>query len=94
MILLEIKMTEQEIVRKIPHDFREKIIIEWLPVARPSMGNEEFKMLWEAYFIYVDCDAIRKPDCHVCLNNVLNNWRHLAEVIAEVEREYNLIEAL
>lgn len=87
-------MTEQQIAKSIPHEFREKIILEWLPAARPSMASEEFKMLWEAYFIYIDPDGIPKADCPRCLDNVLNNWKHLGKVIAEVEREYNLIEQL
>lgn len=87
-------MTEKQIAGSIPSEYRRKIILEWLPAARPSMASDEFRILWEMYFIYVDSNAIKKADCPQCLSNVLNNWRHLAKVIAEVERDYNLIESL
>lgn len=87
-------MTTQQIADKIPHEFRKNILLDWLPAARPSMASEQFRMLWEAYFIYVDPDAIKKADCLRCFNNVLENWKHLAKHIAAAEQEYNLLEQL
>lgn len=87
-------MTTKQIAENIPHDFRKKILFEWLPFATANMKSMEFKLLWEAYFIYVDPNAVKKEDCPVCLGNVLDTWKKLADAIAKVEKEYNLIEQL
>lgn len=87
-------MTEKKIAESIPHEYREAILLTWLPQAKPSLANEAFRILWEAYFVYVDPDGVKKADCQICLGNVLKNWHHLAEPMAEVEREYNLLEKL
>lgn len=87
-------MTEQQIADKIPHEYREAILLTWLPEAKPSLANEAFRILWEAYFIYVDPDAVKKADCPICLSNVLKNWQHLSKNLAAAEREYKLLEAL
>lgn len=87
-------MTAKQIASSIPHDFRLKILFEWIPIAQASKTNKEFWLLWEAYFIYVDPGAVKKDDCPVCRGNVLDNWKSLAKEIAEVEKEYNLLNAI
>jgi hypothetical protein len=87
-------MTTKQIAESIPHEFRVKILLEWLPEAKASMGDPAFKMLWEAYFMYVDPNGVRKDNCPICHQNVLDNWKHLAKKLTEVEQEYNALEQI
>jgi hypothetical protein len=84
----------KQIADKIPHEYRRKIILEWLPVAKATMGNPEFKMLWEAYYIYIDPNGVKKSNCPICLENVLKNWKDLAPHLVEAEKEYNALEQI
>lgn len=86
-------MTEQEIISRIPHDIRVKIL-ESLPAATATLSNPAFQFLWEAFFIYVDPDAVKSDWCPLCLNNVLKNWTKLSEGIAKAVKEYNTFEQL
>lgn len=83
----------EEIIKKLPHDIRVKIL-KSLPEATATLSNPAFQFLWEAYFIYIDPDAVKSTNCPVCLNNVLKNWIFLGEFIAEAEKEYNTLEKL
>lgn len=87
-------MTARKIAESISHEYRVKILFEWLPKAKAQNPNEEFQKLWEAYFIYVDPNGVKKDDCPKCRGNVLDNWKTLAKEIAEVEKEYNTLEQL
>lgn len=87
-------MTVKEIAENIPHEYRQKILLEWLPVARSAMTNQAFKMLWEAYFIYVDPNGVKKDNCPICLENVLKNWKSLQKYLVEAEQNYNALEKL
>lgn len=87
-------MTTTQIIKSISHEFRQKILFEWLPKAKANQPNEEFWKLWEAYFIYVDPGGIKKDDCPRCRGNVLDNWKTLAKEMAEIEKEYNTLEHL
>jgi hypothetical protein len=84
----------QRTANLIPHEYRQKILMEWLPDAKPSMTSEAFQNLWEAYFIYIDSDAVRKNNCPICWKNVLDNWKALSPYILEAERNYALIEKM
>lgn len=84
-------MTVQEIAEAIPHEYRHKILLEWLPAARPAMTNPAFKMLWEAYFLYVDPNGVKKNNCPICLDNVLKNWKSMQKYLVEAEQEYNAL---
>lgn len=86
-------MTVDEVLAKIPHDIRVKIL-ESLPEATADLSNPAFQFLWEAFFIYVDTDAVKKTNCPKCLNNVLKNWIYLSEGIEALEKEYNTLERL
>lgn len=85
-------MKINKIAAAIPHEYRQQILLDWLPTAKADMSNESFRLLWEAYFIYVDPDAVKKTDCPRCLQNVLDVWKSMAEALMEVEQEYNLLE--
>lgn len=87
-------MTTAEIAANIPHEYRQKILLEWIPAAKATMSNTEFKMLWEAFFIYVDPNGVKKTDCPICFQNVLNNWKHLQKALQEAELEYNTLEKI
>lgn len=84
----------KQIAEKIPHEYREKILLEWLPAAKASMANDAFKMLWEAYFIYIDPNGVKKSNCPYCLENVLNNWKSMAKYLQAAEQEYNSLEKI
>lgn len=86
-------MTAKQLANSIPHDYRVKII-EWLSVAKSGKPNKEFWLLWEAYFIYVDPNGVKKDDCPQCRGNVLDNWKTLAKEIVEVEKQYNTLEQI
>jgi hypothetical protein len=87
-------MTMKQIAEAIPHEYRKKILVDWLPVAKASMGDKAFKMLWEAYFIYIDPNAVRKDNCPICLENVLKNWKSLSPYLVEAEKEFNALEQI
>lgn len=88
-------MTMKELAESIPHEYRNKILFDWLPsINKASLENPKYKLLFDAYFIYVEPDGIPKTDCQKCLNNIWNNWKSLAPVIAAVELEYNMLENL
>lgn len=78
----------------IPHEFRERILLEWLPQVKISHADFAFKMLWEAYYIYIDPDGIPQPNCNICMNNVIKNWRKMQPYLIEAERKYNLLKSL
>lgn len=87
-------MTMKKIAESIPHEYRQKIIVEWLPAAKATMGNDAFKALWGAYFNWVDPKGIPKDNCPICLQNVLDNWKSLCPHLVEAEKEYNALEQI
>lgn len=87
-------MTMPNMAAAIPHEYREKILLEWIPAAKPNLSNPAFKMLWEAYFIYIDPNAVKKDNCPICLENVLKNWKSMQPYLVEAEQEYNALEKI
>lgn len=85
-------MTMKQMAEAIPHDYREKILLEWIPVATSSLADKAFESLLEAYFIYIDPDGIRKDNCPICLANILKNWKSMQKYLLEAEQEYNALE--
>lgn len=85
-------MNSKQIARSIPHEYREKIVMEWLPNSAPSLANTYFKLLWEAWFVFVAPDDVKKPDCQICINAIFNNWKALLPDLVAVEKEYNTLE--
>lgn len=88
------KMTTIQLAKKIPHEFRERILLEWLPLAVARFDNEAFRILFEAYYIYIDPEGIPKRDCQICLNNVLTIWNGMKEAMISAEKEYNTLESI
>lgn len=86
-------MTARQIAESLPRDYRIKVI-EWLQVAKAAKPNKEFWLLWEAYYIFVDPGGVKQDECPVCRGNVLDNWRTLSKEIAEVEKQYNLLDQI
>jgi hypothetical protein len=84
-------MNKAQIAASIPHEIRQKILLEWIPEAKPVIGNPAFEMLWEAFFIYVDPNGVKKSDCPICWNNVLNNWKNLQSALQYAEQEHNAL---
>lgn len=87
-------MTAKQIAKSIPHEYRMKILFDWIPAAKANRPNKEFQLLWEAYFIYVDPNGVKKDDCPICRGNVLDNWKTLSKEISEIEKEYNTLEQI
>jgi hypothetical protein len=87
-------MRASDIAANIPHELRQQILLEWIPAAKPTMGNDAFKMLWEAFFIYIDPNGVKKDNCPRCLENILKNWKHLQKHLMEAEQNYNALEKL
>jgi hypothetical protein len=87
-------MTMKQMAEAIPHDYREKILLEWLPVAKPTLADKAFESLFEAYFIYIDPNGVRKENCPRCLENVLKNWKSMQKYLVEAEQEYNALEKI
>lgn len=87
-------MNVKNIVSAIPHEYRKKILLEWMPTVLISWRNDSFKLLWEAYFVYVEPNAVRKDDCPICWSNVIKNWANLVPFLIEAEQEYNALENL
>lgn len=87
-------MTNRKIAERIPHNFREMILLQWYPGATATLSHEGFRMLFEMFFIYVDPDGVKKTGCQKCLNNIFKNWQDMIPYIEEVEKEYHLIERL
>jgi hypothetical protein len=86
--------TIKDVIQKIPRDIRLQIINEHVPAATANLSNPAFQFLWEAYFIYIDPDAVKASDCPLCMGNVLKNWIFMAGQIAEYEKNYNTLEKL
>jgi hypothetical protein len=84
----------KQIAECIPSEYRQKIILEWLPAAKATMGNDAFKALWEAYFNWIDPNGVKKSNCPICLQNVLDNWKSLAPYLVEAEKEFNALEQI
>lgn len=84
----------QQIADSIPHEYRQKILLQWLPDAKADLSIEAFKNLWDAFFIYIDPDGVRKPRCQICKNNVLKNWRKLKMYLVISEKNYDTLEQL
>jgi hypothetical protein len=87
-------MTMKQLAENIPHEYREKILLEWIPVATATMADKAFQLLWEAYFIYIDPDGVKKDNCPICLNNILKNWKSMQKYLVEAEQEYNALESI
>jgi hypothetical protein len=86
--------TAEQIAKTIPHDIRKKILIVWIPVAMADMNNDAMQLLFEAWFLYVEPNGIKKPDCQLCVNNILAGWHSLKQYLINEERDYDLIEQL
>lgn len=84
----------EQIAQSIPHEYRVKILLEWLPVAMADMANEAMRLLFDAWFLFVEPNGIKKADCPICVRNILDNWKQLAEYLAKEEEEDNLLKAL
>lgn len=87
-------MTVLDVIKRIPRDIRHQVINDHLPKATPTLSDPAFQFLWEAYFIYIDPDAVKASDCPKCLNNVLQNWIFVGKQIAEYEKQLNTLETL
>lgn len=87
-------MTMPQIATAIPHEYRQKILLEWIPAAKPYMSNNAFKALWEAYYNWVDPNGVKKDNCPKCLENVLKNWKSMQPYLVEAEKEYNALEKI
>lgn len=81
-----------DIAKNIPHEYREKILMEWLPNSAPSLANKYFELLWEAWFLYVEPDGIKKPNCQICINGIFDNWKALMPALVAEEKAYNTLE--
>lgn len=85
-------MTMQEIANSIPHEYRRKILLEWIPRAKAQVDSDEFMNLFEAYYIYVDTDGVKNLKCPKCRQNILDNWKSLQKFLIVAEQNYNLLE--
>lgn len=85
---------QQKIAKSMPHEFRVKLLMIWLPNAKVNLTDENYKNLWNAYFVYIDPDAVKKENCPKCLNNVYEQWWKMQPYLIEAEKEYNLIRNL
>lgn len=84
----------QKIAREIPHEYRVKILMIWLKYAQVNWKSEEYKNLWNAYFIYIEPDGVPKTNCPICMQNVYEQWWKMQPYLIEAEQEYNLIESI
>lgn len=88
-------MTVKQIAAAIPHEYRRKILLEWIPkTAKADLSDAHFKLLWNAYFVYVDPNGVKKDDCPICKQNVLKTWKDLQKALVEEEQNYNALEAI
>lgn len=85
-------MNVKKIAVSIPSEIRQQIVLEWIPGAKAKLSNPQFKMLWETYFIYVDPNGVKKEDCPICLNNVLDFWKDMQPYLVEAEQEYQALD--
>jgi hypothetical protein len=83
---------QQKIAQSISHEYRVKILMLWMPHAKMNLSDENYKNLWNAYFIYVDPDGVKKPDCAVCRQNVYDQWVRMKPYLIEAEKEYRVLE--
>ncbi len=84
----------EQIAQSIPSEYRRKILLDWLPLAIPSLENEAMRQLFDAWFVYVDPNGVRKDNCPRCILNVLENWQALQSDLLAAEQENNLLNSL
>ena len=77
--------------KNVPHEYREKILLLWLPNATANMANDYMRLLFEAWFVFIDPNGIRKDNCPRCVLNVLENWKSMKAELIEEEKDYNLL---
>jgi hypothetical protein len=87
-------MSMSKLAAAIPHEYRQRILLEWIPAAKATMSNKAFEALWNAYFIYIDPNAVKKDNCPICLQNVLDNWKSMQKYLVDAEKEYNTLEKI
>lgn len=84
----------QKIAGKIPHEYRVKILMIWLPQAKLKLADPFFLNLWNLYFIYIEPNGVKKPNCDKCKLNVFNQWIKLQADLMDAEKEYRLLEKI
>lgn len=87
-------MNVQQLSEKVPHKYRQLILLEWLPVAQPTMENEAMRRLWDAWFVFIEPDGVQNSNCPRCIAGVLNNWLQLTQALTEAEQAYNALQKL
>ena len=85
---------KQRIAQSIPSETRVKILMQWLPLAIGTMACPEMEMLFEAWYLYVEPNGIKKPNCQICVNNILDGWKELKKELIEAEQNSNALEQL
>ena len=87
-------MTTQDLAESVPHVYRKRILLEWLPVATPDMANPAMQNLFNAYFIFIEPNGVKKENCPKCVSNVLENWNAMQDALVAAEKEYETLEQL
>lgn len=82
-----------EIAKLFSSEDRKHILTENLiSSAAPIQSNESMRKLGIYWKVYVEPDF--KPECGLCLNRILNNYRQLQPYLIELEQNSNLLDAI
>lgn len=88
-------MTNREIASNIPNEVRSSLLItadDPITKAVASKDNPHMKILMKIWYEYIEPGII--PDCPICINNVLTNFRQMRDALIELENEYKFLNQL
>lgn len=90
-------MTYKQIARRIPDNVRSQrlmVIADPIANAIPVQADYNMNLLFEVWYAFIEPNVERVYNCPLCLNNVLANFRELKPALVELEKEYQLLNAI
>lgn len=88
-------MTNREIASTIPSEIRTSLLLtvdDPITNAVASKDNQYMKILMKIWYEYIEPGQI--PDCSICINNVLTNFRQMRDALIELENEHRFLNQL
>lgn len=88
-------MTVREIAGRIPAEYRKEILeTNMISQATASQADPSMHYLLTIWENYVEPDEIIDMGCGLCKERILKNYRELQDVLVEIEKQSNLLNAL
>jgi hypothetical protein len=90
-------MNYKQLAIRIPDNVRsQRIICDNDPItnAVPVQVNYHMNLLFEVWFTFIEPSTLKKYNCPVCLQNILNNFKEMKGALIELERDYQLLNSI